>query len=255
LLDRSFSEAQSAIFKEFGEKLPDPQYLLINTPICGVYSLSHIFFIIDGKMDIKTKQTKLKDIYDDFIIQVQPFMVNAACKPGCSLCCIHFGHVDVITLESFIIHEWMETLGKSDQIDLRKKIVKNMKKKKKRSIARCPFLSRDNTCRIYDIRPFSCRQLYSMETCTAKGPVVHRKTVEMAKITVKKLQHLDATGYSGHLSYILHLISLPDFKALYQTGGFDPAKIISFGKKYGIVINRMVSGKGLRDSFRPNVGN
>jgi hypothetical protein len=217
---------------------------LINTAIRVVYLLSHIIFIINCKMDLKTKQKKLKDIYNDFIIRSKPFTVNAVCKPGCSFCCIHFGHVDVITLEGFIIHEWMETLSQSDQIDLRKKLVKNMKKKIKRSVARCPFLSRDNTCRIYDIRPFSCRQLYSLETCTTKGPVVHRKSVEMAKMTVKKLQHLDATGYSGHLSYILHLISMPDFKELYQTGGFDPAKIMSFGKKYGIVINRRVSDKG-----------
>jgi hypothetical protein len=216
---------------------------LINTAICVVYPLCHIFFIIDSKMDIKTKQEKLKDIYNDFKIRAQPFMVNAVCKPGCSFCCTHFGHVDIITLEGFIIHEWMETLSKSDQIDLRKKNVKNMKKKKKRSIARCPFLSMDNTCRVYDIRPFSCRQLYSLETCTARGPVVHRKSVEIAKMTVKRLQHLDATGYSGHLSYILHLISMPDFKELYQTGGFDPTKIMSFGKKYGIVINRSVSDK------------
>ena len=194
-------------------------------------------------MDIKTKQEKLKDIYSDFIIRAQPFMINAVCKPGCSFCCIHFGHVDIITLEGFIIHEWMETLNKSDRIDLHKKIVKNMKKKKKRSIARCPFLSMDNTCRIYEIRPFSCRQLYSLETCTAKGPIVHRKSVEMAKMTVKELQHLDSTGYSGHLSYILHLMFTPDFKELYQRGGFDPAQIMSFGKRYGIVINRRVSNK------------
>jgi uncharacterized protein len=222
---------------------------LINTAICVVYSLAHIFFIIDGKMDIKTKQEKLKDIYNDFIIRSKPFTANAVCKPGCSFCCIHFGHVDIITLEGFIIYEWMETLSKSDQIDLLKKLVKNMKKKKKRSITRCPFLSMDNTCRIYDIRPFSCRQLYSLETCTAKGPVVHRKSMELAKMTVKKLQHLDATGYSGHLSYILHLISMPDFKKLYQTGGFDPAQIMSFGKKYGIVINRSISDEGLREPF------
>jgi len=73
-------------------------------------------------------------------------------------------------------------------------------------------------------------------------------------MTVKKLQHLDATGYSGHLSYILHLISTPDFKELYQTGGFDPAKIMSFGKRYGIVINCRVSDKGLREPFLPDLG-
>jgi uncharacterized protein len=205
-------------------------------------------------MDIKAKQKKLNDIYNDFKVQAQPFTVNAVCKTGCAFCCIHFGHVDVITLEGFIIHEWMQTLSKSDRIAIQKKLAKNMKKKKKGSVARCPFLSKDNTCRIYDIRPFSCRQLYSLETCTAKGPVVHRKPVELAKMIVKKLQHLDATGYSGHISYILHLIATPDFKTLYQTGGFDPSRIMSFGKKYGIVINRMVSDKGLRESFILNLG-
>lgn len=205
-------------------------------------------------MDIKAKQEKLKDIYNDFKRQAKPFTINAVCKPGCAFCCIHFGHVDVITLEGFIIHEWMETLSKSDQIDIRKKLAKNMKKKKNRSVIRCPFLSRDNTCRIYDIRPFSCRQLYSLETCTAKGPVVHRKAVELAKMTIKRLQHLDATGYSGQISYILHLIATPDFKKFYQTGGFNPTKIMPFGKKYGIVINRMVSDNGLTESFIPNFG-
>lgn len=205
-------------------------------------------------MDIKAKQEKLKDIYNDFKRRAQPFTLNAVCKAGCAFCCIHFGHVDVITLEGFIIHEWMKALSKSDQIDIQKKLAKNMKKKKKGSVARCPFLSRVNTCRIYDIRPFSCRQLYSLETCTAKGPVVHRKAVELAKITVKKLQHLDATGYSGHISYILHLISTPDFKKLYQTGGFDPAKIMPFGKIYGIIINRMVLGNGLTESLIPKFG-
>ena len=73
-------------------------------------------------------------------------------------------------------------------------------------------------------------------------------------MTVKELQHLDATGYSGHLSYILHLMSTPDFKELYQTGGFDPAKIMSFGKKYGIIINRKVSDKGLKKFYIPDIG-
>jgi hypothetical protein len=71
--------------------------------------------------------------------------------------------------------------------------------------------------------------------------MVHRQAVEMAKKTVKKLQQLDDTGYSGHISYILHLMAKPDFRKLYQSGGFDPVKIMTFGKKYGIVINRMVS--------------
>ncbi|MBW2014569.1 MAG: YkgJ family cysteine cluster protein [Deltaproteobacteria bacterium] len=197
-------------------------------------------------MDIKTKLKKLKEIYDDFEIQARPFKDSAVCKVGCAFCCIHFGNVDAITMEGLIIHEWIETLDKPDQINIRKKISKNMKKREKRSITPCPFLKKDNTCRIYTMRPFSCRQLYSLRKCTHSGPMVHRQAVELAKKTVKKLQQLDATGYSGHISYILHLIAKPDFRELYKSGGFDPVKIMPFGKKYGIIINRMVSSSSMK---------
>jgi len=200
-------------------------------------------------MDIKTKLEKLKEIYDDFEIKARPFKAGAVCEAGCAFCCIHFGNVDTITLEGLIIHEWIETLDKQDQINIRKKITKNMKKREKRSITRCPFLKKDNTCLIYTIRPFSCRQLYSLRKCTNSGPMVHRQAVELAKKTVKKLQQLDATGYSGHISYILHLIAKPDFRELYKSGGFDPVNIMPFGKKYGIVINRMVSNNTLKKAL------
>ena len=192
-------------------------------------------------MNIQIKQEKLKQIYDDFESRARPFKSGAVCEAGCAFCCTHFGNVDTITLEGLIIHEWIEALDKQDQIDIRKKIAKNMKKREKRSITRCPFLKKDNTCRIYTIRPFSCRQLYSLRKGTDSGPMVHRQAVELAKQTVNKLQQLDATGYSGHISYILHLIAAPDFRTLYTSGGFNPANIMGFGKKYGIVINRMVS--------------
>lgn len=196
-------------------------------------------------MDIQTKQEKLKQIYDDFEIRARRFRAGAVCTKGCAFCCTHFGNVDAITLEGLTIHEWIETLDKQDQINIRKKIAKNMKKRENRSITRCPFLKKDNTCRIYTIRPFSCRQLYSLRKCTDSGPMVHRQAVELAKQTVKKLQQLDETGYSGHISYILHLIDTPDFRTLYKLGGFNPVDIMGFGKRYGIVINRMVSNKKL----------
>ena len=192
-------------------------------------------------MDIKAKRKKLKKIYDDFESSAQKFKQGAICKLGCAFCCTHFGNVDVITLEGLIIHEWIDSLNKPRQTDIRKKIVKNMKKKENRAIALCPFLKEDNTCLIYNIRPFSCRQLYSLKECTDRGPTVHRQTVELAKMTVKRLQQLDSTGYSGHISYILHLLDKPEFRKLYKSGGFNPGAILSFGKKHGIVINPMVS--------------
>jgi len=212
-----------------------------------------LVIIVGEPMNIKTKQEKLKQIYDDFEIRAQPFKSDAVCTKGCAFCCTHFGNVDAITLEALIIHEWIETLDKQDQIDIRKKITKNMKKREKRSITRCPFLKKDNTCRIYTIRPFSCQQLYSLRKCTNSGPMVHRQAVELSKQTVKKLQQLDETGYSGHISYILHLIATPDFRTLYTSGGFNPANIMRFGKKYGIIINRMVSKTTYKHNLDPPV--
>ena len=204
-------------------------------------------------MNIQIKQEKLKQIYDDFESRARPFKSGAVCEAGCAFCCTHFGNVDTITLEGLIIHEWIEALDKQDQIDIRKKIAKNMKKREKRSITRCPFLKKDNTCRIYTIRPFSCRQLYSLRKCTDSGPMVHRQAVELAKQTVKKLQQLDETGYSGHISYILHLIATPDFRTLYTSGGFNPVNIMEFGKKHGIIINRMVSKTTYKNNLDPPV--
>ena len=178
---------------------------------------------------------------------MQLYKAGAICKIGCAFCCIHFGNVDIITLEGLIIHEWIESLDKPNKVVLRKKIAKNMKKKAKRSIARCPFLDTDNTCLIYDVRPFSCRQLYSLRECTDRGPTVHREAYQKAKKAVKRLQQLDSTGNSGHISYILHLLDRPDFKKLYLSGGFNPALIRPFGKKYGIVINR----EGCADGYQP----
>jgi hypothetical protein len=52
------------------------------------------------------------------------------------------------------------------------------------------------------------------------------------------MQELDDTGYSGHLSFILHLLEKASFRNQYVRGGFDPKKIMRFGKSHRIMINR-----------------
>lgn len=202
-------------------------------------------------MNIKAKRDNLLKIYSEFESRAQKFKQGAICKPGCAFCCTHFGNVDVIALEGLVIREWINRLNKPRQTDMQKKIVKNMKKRENRAIAQCPFLKDDNTCLIYNIRPFSCRQLYSLKECTVQGPTVHRQAVELAKMTVKRLQQLDATGYSGHISYILHLLDKPEFRKLYKSGGLNPGAIMSFGKKHGIVINCMVANKESKTTHEP----
>ena len=195
-------------------------------------------------MDIQAKKERLAEIYADYGQKVRPYKAAAVCKIGCAFCCNHFGNVDVITLEGLIVHEWICGLKTPAQRGIRKKIANNMKMRKKRSTAACPFLKNDKTCGIYAIRPFSCRQLYSLKECTGEGPTVHRKAVALSKMTVQRLQQLDINGNSGHISFILHLLDRPGFRMLYQAGGFNPGEIASFGKTHGIVINRSVSVAG-----------
>ncbi len=192
-------------------------------------------------MDIKGKRRQLRGLYEDFERDADPFKKSAVCKIGCAFCCTHFGSVDIITLEGLIIHEWIDSRNVQERSDIRKQLTQNMEKKANGAISRCLFLKTNNTCGIYDIRPFSCRQLYSLKDCTDQGPTVHRQAVDLAKLTVKRLQQLDETGYSGHISYILHLIGKADFRKLYMSGGFKPREIMSFGKKHGIIINCMVT--------------
>ena len=189
-------------------------------------------------MTFKAKKERLQEIYECFETDAHKFKKDAICKIGCTYCCTDVGNVDTTTLEGVIILERVNSLPQPLKGQVKKKIAQNRLKKEKEKIARCPFLKEDDTCLIYDIRPFSCRQLYSIRECRGRGPTVHRQATELAKKTVREMQRLDDTGYSGHISFILYLLDKPGFRKLYLSGGFDPGKIARFGKSHGIVINR-----------------
>ncbi|UCH22773.1 MAG: YkgJ family cysteine cluster protein, partial [Deltaproteobacteria bacterium] len=147
-------------------------------------------------MNYLVKLRRLNEIYDEFEAEAFEFKKNAACKKGCAFCCTHFGYLDITTLEGIIIQDKINRMAKPARITLSKKLAQNKRLKESQKIAKCPFLNKNNTCLIYDIRPFSCRQLYSLKECRDQGPTVHRQVVELAKNTVKKIQKLADSGYS-----------------------------------------------------------
>jgi hypothetical protein len=189
-------------------------------------------------MTFKEKKEALKRIYERFEQDVFEFKKDAICEIGCTFCCTDVGNVDAITLEGVIIRQRVNGLFEPLKRHLKKEIAQNRIDKENKKIAPCPFLKEDDTCLIYDIRPFSCRQLYSIRQCRGRGPTVHREARELAKKAVRKMQQLDDTGYSGHLSFILYLLETPGFMKLYLSGGFDPGRIAKFGKAHSLVINR-----------------
>ena len=191
-------------------------------------------------MNPKHKYTALENLYRRYESEARPFKVDALCKSGCAFCCTDMGNVDVTTLEALIIHEHLQTLSKPDRRHLAHQIKVNRNRKMQGRKAPCPFLDTHHTCRIYPIRPFSCRQLYSLKPCEKNGAVIHRKAHALAQKTITALKHLDDTGYNGHLTFVLQLLDDRCFKTTYLSGGFDPAAIAAFGKAHGIGINRQV---------------
>ena len=191
-------------------------------------------------MNIDQKIKSSFNIYKEHESALKPLKEDAICEKGCAYCCTHYGSLDITTLEGFIIYEHISRYKKSTRRRIDRAITQNRRRRENGKPARCPFLNKNNTCNIYDIRPFSCRQLYSLKDCRENGPTLHRKAVAITKQTINRLQRLDDSGYSGHISYILHMLTKRDFRETYRNGGFDPAQIKSFGKSHGIIINRMM---------------
>jgi hypothetical protein len=178
-------------------------------------------------------------IYAEHAAAMAPFIAQAACQAGCAFCCTHFGRVDVTTLEGMRIWRWLQQTPQPQQRRWWHAIQRNSHQRLAGRAPVCPFLAPDKRCRIYALRPFSCRQLYSLRTCgdAGTGPVVHRAASRLAQETVARLQRLDATGYSGHISDVLCLLADHGFRNLYRAGGFDPAAIAAFGKRHGLILN------------------
>lgn len=188
-------------------------------------------------MDLTRKAKRLQEIYRSFEGESASFREQAVCGPGCAYCCTHFGHLDITTLEGWIIRKAVRVFQEPERQHILQRIEVNRQDKEAGRPSVCPFLLDDQTCRIYEDRPFSCRQLYSLKKCGEHGPVVHPQAVELARDTVCRIQQLDETGYSGHLSFILALLDQERFDRLYTSGGFDPAQIADFGKTHGLIIN------------------
>lgn len=192
-------------------------------------------------MNIKDKLPGLDKIYIAFAEATQEFKKEAVCDKGCGYCCTDAGSIDITTLEGMAIRQAMQAFSRSRQTSLTKIFQQEIKKREQKGVAPCPFLMKNNACMIYAVRPFSCRRIYSIHACSSKNPpMVNRQVMEAAAQSIRALQQLDNTGYSGHLSYILYMLSIPAFMDVYQTGAFKPEAVMEFGKSHKIVINHMM---------------
>lgn len=189
-------------------------------------------------LNIQQLSSELQTIYEQYETQAAQYKEEAVCGPGCSHCCKVAGKIDIITLEGLAMLKAMRALPAAVIKTIRKNIEKDKLLRSKGKKLPCPFLDDAGSCHIYDARPFSCRQLYSLQQCADNGPLVHREAVTLAKTVVQKLQQLDNTGYSGHHSFIFAMLTNKKFHTTYTSGDFNPGSIEKFGRKHGIIINR-----------------
>lgn len=183
----------------------------------------------------------LERIYISFEEAAREYRTGQACGKGCSFCCSHAGSIDMTTLEGVRIRDAVQKFPRPRQKNIEKILYREVREREKGNKVPCPFLMKNNACMIYEVRPFSCRRVYSLHVCTREHPPqVNRKVMEIAQDHIRQLQTLDSTGYSGHISYILHMLDAPAFFTTYQGGGFKPEEITVFGKSHNIIINRSV---------------
>jgi uncharacterized protein len=188
---------------------------------------------------MEERSEKIRKLYDAFDESAAQFKKEAACGQGCAYCCKDAGTIDITTLEGFIIKRKLDIMPRSRQIALKKALIADMKKRQVGKSSVCPFLMKNDRCMIYEIRPFSCRRIYSVHRCDATHPpMLNRNFMDIANQTIKSLQQLDDTGYSGHISYILHMLNIPRFLSTYLSGEFKPEECIDFAKSHRIVINQ-----------------
>lgn len=191
---------------------------------------------------MKEKIAQLAGIYRAFEDDVRDMTQSKACERGCCFCCEAAGTIDITTLEGLAIREAMEKMLKNRQKLLTQAFRNEIRKREEGKTVPCPFLMKNKACMIYEDRPFACRRIYSHHVCTKDNPpAVSRQVMDRADQAIHELQKLDDTGYSGHLSYIIYMLSVPAFMNTYMAGGFKPEEIMEFGKAHRIVINRMMT--------------
>jgi hypothetical protein len=189
---------------------------------------------------VDEKLRKMQELYDAFKSEAAAYKANAACKKGCAFCCSGAGSIDITTLEGLGIRAEMRRLVRPQQLTVKKALAQDMRRREAGQTNACPFLMKSKTCLIYAVRPFSCRRIYSVQACNSNSPPLLSRTVmQIAEGTIRQLQRLDDTGYSGHISFILYMLEVPKFLATYLAGEHKPEEVMLFGRAHRILINRM----------------
>jgi Fe-S-cluster containining protein len=191
-----------------------------------------------GTVDFATKKKQIFKLYEKYERLVEFYKTQAVCEKGCASCCIDVGSVGATTLEGLIVTEYIQRWDRQAIKEINRGLRENRHGKLNSVLVRCAFLDEEQSCRIYAVRPFSCRRLYSVRKCDGQGAVVHRRAAVLGQEIEKELQKLDLDGYSGHLSGILRLLEKTGSRQGYLRENWSTEKFKDVIERYELVAHR-----------------
>ena len=126
------------------------------------------------KKSKKSSENKLNELYQ-FMDEIYFYVnKNSPCKKGCSHCC-HY-NVSISDLEAHYIQKTTKSKISNQRVG-----EPNFHGES------CPFLI-DNSCSIYESRPFVCRQHHSMSSTSEWCNVDIANTYEFAKVQFSEIK-------------------------------------------------------------------
>lgn len=218
-LDKNFN------YKTLGRNYEGRDIVFNSTKINKLYDdISNFLLkdILDKELSVSKGKEYLKHLYDRAEKGTSHFAKYTSCKKGCSGCC-HI-YMDCTAIEAELIREYIlknfnekqiislnnkikETI---DQIPEYKEILEaidknNLINKYGAKHLPCIFLSEDNSCLIYEVRPFNCRKLisFSRNTDCIESESIVRPNVSIDNIVSYSISHLsmNITRYKKLKSY------------------------------------------------------
>ncbi len=153
----------------------------------------------------------------------------AACQKGCAVCCTQ--NVMITAVEGELIHKhirekgqikWFAEKLQQKGMTLRPESTTNgfaasclqgedVEPGTYGNSDPCPFLE-ENSCTIYEVRPFSCRCFVSANTCQpGKSAVVSEAYLSASSAVMQLIEHLGQGEYIGNMcDVLLALCDLPE---------------------------------------------